>query len=253
MSVEIVDKCDVAEIRPKATIRIIDLETTGLDADDEIVEVGAVDLNVRTGDICDRASQIVRPSKPIPPLACAVHHITDDDVVSAPSWVDVGPQVFDGDENVVAFAAHNASFESRFVGAGLIGGKPFICTHKAALRLWPEAPGHSNQALRYWLKLPVDRERATPAHRALPDAYVTAHILREMLSRASVDQLVSWSQEPALLPNVLFGKHRGMKWIDVPDEYLVWIISKGDFNEDVMHTVQTIRANRLQQSGARSA
>jgi exodeoxyribonuclease X len=242
--------CDpIAEIRPKALIRVIDLETTGLEADDEIIEIGAVDLNIYTGDICDRASQIVRPRKPIPPLACAVHHITDDDVVSAPSWADVGPQVFDGDQNIVAFAAHKASFETGFITADLIGGKSFICTLKAALRLWPEAPGHSNQALRYWLKLPVDRQRAIPAHRALPDAYVTAHILREMLNRASVDQLVLWSQQPALLINVGFGKHKGMKWTDVPDDYLGWIVSKGDFDEDVMHTVQTIRANRQRQSG----
>jgi len=249
MKLEIVNNSnDSAEIPPDAKVRVFDFETTGLGPDDQIVEVGVVDLKLYTGDICEVTSQIVRPPKPIQPTACAVHHITDDDVMSAPSWAEVGPQVFNGDPNVIAYAAHNASFDRRLIGADLIGGKPFICTYKAALRLWPDAPGHKNQDLRYWLKLPVDRERAIPAHRALPDAYVTAHLLRELLNHASIDDLVSWSQQPALLVNVGFGKHRGMKWTDVPGDYLDWMISKGDFNEDVLYTVQTVRRRR--QGGA---
>ena len=236
----------LAEIPPKAKIRVFDLETTGLNADDEVVEIGAVDLDVHTGEICEVTSQIVRPSKPIPPLACAIHHITDDDVASAPSWPDVWPRVFNGDQNVIAFAAHYASFDSGWISADLLEGKPLICTYKTALRIWPEAPGYSNQALRYWLNLPVERDRAVPTHRALPDAYVSAHLVRELLKNASADDLVSWSNEPALLPKVTFGKHRGSKWTDVPDDYLDWIIFKSNFDdEDVMHTARSIRANRL--------
>jgi len=250
MKLEIVNAWNAqAEIPPNAKVRVVDFETTGLGPDDEIVEAAAVDLNLYTGDICDVASQIIRPSKSIPPTACAIHHVTDDDVMSAPSWAEFGPQVFDGDQNVIAYAAHYARFDKKLVGDDLVGGKPFICTHKAALRLWPEAPGHKNQDLRYWLKLPVDRERALPAHRALPDAYVTAHLLRAMLNHASVDDLVSWSQQPALLVNVGFGKYRGMKWTDVPDDYFDWMITKGRFDdEDVLYTVQTVRRRR--QSGA---
>jgi DNA polymerase III epsilon subunit-like protein len=33
------------------SIRVIDLETTGLHADDEVVEVGAIDLNCDSGEI----------------------------------------------------------------------------------------------------------------------------------------------------------------------------------------------------------
>jgi DNA polymerase III epsilon subunit-like protein len=53
---------DLLDIRPKGpTIRVLDLETTGLDPDDEVVEIGAVDLDVGSGDIREVASQIVRP------------------------------------------------------------------------------------------------------------------------------------------------------------------------------------------------
>ena len=125
-----------------------------------------------------------------------------------------------------------------------MGGVPLICSYKAALRIWPHAPGHSNQVLRYWLKLPLEPERAFPAHRALPDAYVTAHLLRLQLNSASLDDLITWSQQPALLTNVTFGKHRGLQWTDVPDGYLDWIIASSGFDENVMYTAKTVRAGR---------
>jgi exodeoxyribonuclease X len=234
---------DTVHIQSKSKIRVVDLETTGLNPDDQVVEIGAVDLDIHTGDICDAVSQIIRPCKSIPAEACAIHHITDDDVAAAPSWPDVWPRIFN-DENVVAFAAHNANFDGKWISDELLKGKPLICTLKAALRIWPDAPEHKNQTLRYWLKLPIDRDRTTPTHRALPDAYVTANLLRELLKSASVDDLISWSNQPALLPKVTFGKHRGLKWADVPNDYLNWIVSNGSFDENVMHTVHAVRASR---------
>jgi exodeoxyribonuclease X len=240
----------LVDIRPKAVIRVVDLETTGLNLDDEVVEIGAVDLDICTREICDVASQIVRPGKPIPPQASAIHHLTDVDVADAPRWPDVWPQIFNSNPSVVAFASHNANFDGRWLSGDLLGGKPLICTCKAALRVWPEAPEHKNQTLRYWLNLPVDRDRTMPTHRALPDAYVTAHLLGQLLDRASVDDLVSWSSQPALLPKVTFGKHFGSKWADVPVDYMNWVISKGDFDENVMYTVKFELARRASLTGS---
>jgi exodeoxyribonuclease X len=42
-----------------------------------------------------------------------------------------------------------------------------------------------------------------PAHRAMPDANVTAHDLRDLLNEASAKQLLlAWSREPGLLLRV---------------------------------------------------
>jgi len=46
----------------------------------------------------------------------------------------------------------------------------------------------------------------------MPDAYVTAHHLRDMLNEASLDQLLAWSSQPALLPRVPAGPERGKSW-----------------------------------------
>jgi exodeoxyribonuclease X len=106
----------------------------------------------------------------------------------------------DGEADVDVFVAHKWAFETQWLGEHL-QGRPAICTYQAALRLWPEAPGHSNQVLRYWLR-PKDLNPviASCAHRALPDAYVTAFLLRELLELATVEELIAWTCEPTLLP-----------------------------------------------------
>jgi exodeoxyribonuclease X len=55
-------------------------------------------------------------------------------------------------------------------------------------------------------------EIGLPAHRAMPDAYVTAHHLRDMLNEAPLDRLLAWSREPGLLPRVPSGPDRGKDW-----------------------------------------
>jgi DNA polymerase III epsilon subunit-like protein len=64
-------------------IRVIDIETTGTDpATDEIIEITSADM-VRGGDIPNAMDTLVRPARPIPPGASAVHHLIDEDVQNA--------------------------------------------------------------------------------------------------------------------------------------------------------------------------
>jgi exodeoxyribonuclease X len=114
---------------------------------------------------------------------------------------------------VQALAAHRAAFEQRYCTPRFTGGAPWICTWKCALRLWPHLSGFSNQMLRYQ-RMPegLVHELGLPAHRALPDAYVTAHHLRDMLNEASLEQLLAWSREPGLLARVPAGPDRGKPW-----------------------------------------
>ena len=89
------------------------------------------------------------------------------------------------------------------------------------MRLWPKLPSFSNQRLRYQRRpAGLVHEMGLPAHRALPDAYVTAHHLRDLLNAASADQLLMWSQEPGLLPRVPSGADRGKAFCDVGGEAL---------------------------------
>ena len=69
------------------------------------------------------------------------------------SLEEVLPFYMDADRaaEVDVFVAHKWAFEAQWLGEHL-QGRPAICTYKAALRLWPDAPGYSNQVLRYWLR-----------------------------------------------------------------------------------------------------
>ena len=66
-------------------VRVIDIETTGIDpAADAIIEIASVDL-VRGGGVTNARSTYVAPGRQIPPVASAVHHLTDEDVRDAPT------------------------------------------------------------------------------------------------------------------------------------------------------------------------
>lgn len=217
-------------------IRVIDVETTGTEPTDAIIEIGAWDLIDGKIDAASSIDTLVNPGRPIPPELSAIHHIVDTDVADAPKLDQVLPLSIDGAD---AFCAHNAKFERQWFTEAVTGGRPWICTLRCAYIIWPDAPGHSNQTLRYWLKAEgLDRQIANVAHRAAPDAYVTAFTLRELLKRASFDELVRWSNQPALLPRITFGKHRGQRFADVPIDYLQWLTRQNDMNEDVIHSAR---------------
>jgi len=206
------------------TIRIIDLETTGIDPKDhKIIEIAACDL-LDTGEIVFVGSHLVNPGRNIPPDASAVHHLIAADLAAAPLLGAVWATYF-GAGHPTVLAAHNCEFESGYIPAPQ--GGQWICTYKAALRAWPDAPGHGNQVLRYWKGLDglegFDRSYASLAHRAGPDAYVTAWLLRELLKSVTLQDLIAWSAEPKVYPRISFGKHRGSAWKDVPADYLQWL------------------------------
>jgi len=205
-------------------IRVIDLETAG-NGPQDVCEIGWQDV-VQGSDgrwfiDTERGALFVNPGRPISADTMAVHHILDRDVVDAPFWKDVAPPVLRPEQPVLALAAHRAAFEQRYCTPRLSGGAKWICTWKCALRLWPELPRFSNQMLRYQ-RMPegLVHEIGLPAHRAMPDAYVTAHHLRDQLNETSVEQLIAWSAEPGLLPRVPAGSERGKSWISLDNDIL---------------------------------
>ena len=230
---------------PQSFIRVIDLETTGSAPPAHAVcEIGWQDVVQGPGgwSVTDsRGQHLVDPERPIPPVTQAVHHIIDEDIVGAPKWRDIAPTILR--VYAVALAAHRAAFEQRFCTPALSGGAPWICTWKCALRLWPDSPSFSNQVLRYWRKpAGLDRDLGLPVHRALPDAYVTAHHLRDMLAEASVEQLLKWSALPGLLPRVPHGPDRGRSWAELDIETLATHACGRD--EDVRYSAEQEIARR---------
>ena len=215
---------------------VFDIETLGMAPPAALIELGWNSVR-HPGDGCDfslgglqgsdlfgiPAGQIMSPDNR------AVHHIDPAQLEGCLEWnPDVRTEyaaAFDGDYAV----AHNAAFEALWLDFGV----PWICTYKAALRLWPEAPSHSNQALKYFLGIP-DCEEHHPPHRALPDAIVTSQILVKILQTGVLPStLVAWTNEPPLTPRCPIGKWRGRPWAEVEYGFLNWMLGVADMEEDL--------------------
>ena len=237
-------------------LAVVDVETTGLTEQDQVVELAIVSLT--PGDLSWRAlpqwSTLIRPSCPVSVQARATHHIGNDELRDAPSVAALLlrrglPELGHPGESEVAnvpavddvvLVAHNAGFDRRMlvqsgVHPDLLPPRT-ICTWRVALHLFPDAPSHSNQVLRYYLGVDVPLCGLAP-HRALADALTTAAILEQMLETETVERLLELTTLPVLLRTVRFGQHRGKLWEDLDPGMMRWIL-KRDFGDDEKYTAQ---------------
>ncbi len=227
-------------------VRVIDVETTGLEQPAEIVELGWTDVRLFPNEgwaIESKApsAMMVNPGMPISFGAMATHHITEDDVFEGASPQFARDFINAG---VEYFAAHNALFDRDFIKASR--HVKWICTMKCAKTLWPYLQSFSNGAVRYERKLCLDETNiglALPSHRAGPDTWVTAHILLDLLKVSPLERLVEISENPLQLLKMPFGKWQGMSFRDLPLDYLDWVLNKSDMpneksKEDVAYTVR---------------
>jgi exodeoxyribonuclease X len=239
---------------PFTRIRVIDLETAGGGPDD-VCEIGWQDVEQDPAGAWrvseERGALFVNPGRPITANTMAIHHIQDSEVASAPFWKAVAPTILRPEGGVLALAAHRAVFEQRYCTPRFTGGADWICTWKCALRLWPQLPRFSNQLLRY-LRRPegLIHQIGLPAHRAMPDAYVTAHHLRDMLNEVPAEQLTAWSREPGLLPRVPAGPDRGKAWHDVGDEELRRLARERDPDVRFSSETELCRRGELRETSA---
>ncbi len=88
---------------------ILDTETTGLDAHDEVIQLGIVDMH---GTVL--LNILVRPTSPIAPEARAIHDITDEVLAQAPSFSHLHETiaVLLGNRSVLAY---HADFDRRIL------------------------------------------------------------------------------------------------------------------------------------------
>ena len=88
---------------------VMDTESTGLGSNDEVCEIAIVDI-----DGNPLLDTLIRPNKPIPKEATAIHGITDAMAANAPSWPDIAEQF----ATVVrgrTVVTYNAAFDERLI------------------------------------------------------------------------------------------------------------------------------------------
>lgn len=96
---------------------VIDFETTGTDASvDRVIEIGLVGFH--RGEMQFREALLVNPGIPIPEESRAIHGITDEELVGAPTFGQALPQILGMLEGRLP-VAYNASFDRGFLLAEL--------------------------------------------------------------------------------------------------------------------------------------
>jgi exodeoxyribonuclease X len=247
----------------------VDFETTGKEA----AEAFAIEAALASPD--DGAygweSFIALPEgMNIPPETSAVHHIIDEDLAGAPDWdtvvdglwgaVSLGGELEPQD---VVMVAHNAEYEQAVLAGTIFDRAVWVCTFKCALVIWPQAPSHSNEGLRYWLRMGGGRKGKQASHSALHDCKVTAGIFNQLYGQfharlvqagrvpesfeavqtpevqwAIIEEMARVSREIAVLPTCPIGKERGKKWEDIDGGFLSWCLRQSDMREDVKHAAR---------------
>lgn len=216
-------------------IRIIDFETSGTEPPEaEVCEVGMCDLHLEDKQIAAPVTWLCRV-KQMPPEVRAIHHIS---LTECAGW-DAFDQAAMFRTPCDAIAAHSSAFETQF----FTPSQPVICTYKAALRVWPTAPSHSNGALRYWLQdqglIDPIHVMTQPAHRAGPDAYTTAHILLALFEAGATGrEMAAWTKEHPLLPTCPIGKFTGKPWSEVEAGFLGWMLRQPDMEAGLKWNAQ---------------
>jgi DNA polymerase-3 subunit epsilon len=183
-------------------IVMLDFETTGLSPvmGDRITEVAA--LRIEGGQVTGRYVSLVNCGVRIPAFITSLTGITQQMVDTAPPAGQVVPELLDfigGD----ALAAHNASFDEKFLKAEgerlgrRCGHEHLVCSLKLSRRVFPGLPSYKLGQLSRQLGIAF-RSRA---HRAEADAEVAAevllHIGRHLGTTYALGQV-----EPALLASL---------------------------------------------------
>ncbi len=220
-------------------IFVADVETTGLSPHtDKIVELSFVEIDEEFNVISNLSTK-VNPGVSICPAASAVHGIIDADVVEAPRLEEVLDAFGEGYFEDAFLIAHNARFDQGFLDH-YWNIQGVFCTLHAAKRMYPDAPNHQLQTLKFFLDLDIDR--AVAAHSAEGDVEVLMALLRNMVEQAdtSLPDFVDLMLEPVLLDVMPFGKYKGCSLQSLPKSYVNWLFKLPDLDIDLKHSLNKL-------------
>jgi len=166
---------------------IVDLETTGLSAEEHILEIGAIKIDIETGEVLDQFQTFSLPASDsassyeddffddypyqISDFITGLTGITDEMVAGAPSNAEAVDAFMDfaGDLDIWAY---NASFDSKFINQHTPEHRPLNDVLRIARKAFPKLRSHKLVLVAKHLGLSPDG-----AHRAIADCLMTKEVL----------------------------------------------------------------------------
>lgn len=224
----------------KVRYLFLDSETTGVNHDDAVVEIGWIEVDEDFNHLAE-VSSLIDPQRTIASAASAVHGLVLADLRDSPTLEEFftvdDESCYGGTiDDPVVLCGHNVAFDHRFVKPYITNVVQEVCSLRWARRLYPDADNHQLQTLVFELNLP----RATEAHRALSDVTTSIHLIKHICERTGLTlrQLAEASAEPVLLGTMLFGKHKGKRFDEVPTPYMRWMLENIAMDSDLKFTVE---------------
>ncbi len=212
---------------------LTDVETTGLKVTDRVCELAWVEIDNDFNTLYSGYS-LINPEIPIGYAARAANGISDDMVANAPTieqyMVAEYLPLYGKD---VVLVAHNCSFDFRFLKPYMHEDAQTLCTLKAARVIYPNAENHKQVTLAAMLNIQVAREKV---HSADGDLDVLLQLLKCLCRDADcgIEQLLHIQNIPRKVTKISFGKHKGANLVDLPKDYVHWLLNKCDnLNSDL--------------------
>lgn len=203
---------------------LVDTETTGISVNDKVCEMAYVEID-DAFNVIRSGNSLINPGIPINYAASAVNGITDVMVKDAPTLEDYMLSEGSPLRGEVTLIAHNLDFDFRFLKAYTDDSVGKLCTLKCSRVLYPDAANHKQGTLAAMLGIQVAREKA---HSADGDLDVLLQLLQCLCRDAGTDLygLLEVQRRPRPIAVMPFGKHKGTKLADLPNDYLHWLLNK---------------------------
>jgi len=241
---------------------LFDTETTGNQADDKIIQVGAMVVGAK-GEV-EVYDELCSSDVAIKVEAMEVHNIT--------------PNIIEGKEpfsktkfyNDLAslnnehnyLIAHNIQFDLGMLEKeGFENQMKLIDTLRCSKHLYPDSNYHRLQYFRYSLELYKDEQTEAQkynitikAHDAIGDVLVMKLLLSKLVARvkekyAGINPMVKLEEltrTPVVMKTFKFGKYKGEEIEDIARSdagYIKWMIKSLDLDEDLKYTLDRVLEN----------
>ena len=164
--------------------------------------------------------------------AMAVHHILESDLVDQPNF-----GTFELPQETTYIIGHNIDYDIRAIQQCGVDTSHIkaICTLALSRLVWPHAEAHNISALIYMISKGSSkaREMLKGAHRADADIILTANILMHIIHHLgiqTIEELYEVSEDARIPRTINFGKHRGTAIVDLPSDYVSWLLRQEDLD-----------------------
>lgn len=186
------------------TFVAFDIETSGkYPMNSEICEIAAVKW--RAGKVIDTYQSFIAVKRKMSDEVIAIHHITNEMLVGAPSLEKVLPEFVHFIEGAI-IVAHHAPFDMGFIANELeVMGQPLpkniaFCTSLMARALFKDSENHKLQTLIKFFNIEQGQ-----AHRALDDSKSCLEVALKCFEK------IGWDKLPS---DVEVIQGRPLRWVD---------------------------------------